>query len=522
MQTKRDLTIYFTSDTHGYFSPVDYASGAPAPTGVANCIANFVQDGNTLILDGGDTIQGSPFTYYLHKSEPRAENAPAKIMNAGGYQFVTLGNHDFNYGRANLEQYLEQLNAVCLCANVEGLSHVQKTAVITLKNGLRIGLTGVATHFINVWEKPENLRGITINEAFPAAEKALQELRKENVDLTVCIYHGGFENDLDTGAQLSETSENQGWRMCRELGFDILLTGHQHIPMENRRVFDTFTCQTPDKAKQYIKMEVSVEDVAESAPHMTARNAVAAGRVQAISHLHTPGAQTQAEAAAYLAPLDAETAKWLDTPVGHLDTELQPDTHIKMAEDGSLIANFFNQVQLEASGADLSATSLGNEVKGFDADVTIRDVVATYIYPNTMATLEVDRAVLKKALERSAEYFGRDADGVLCVSECFLKPKIEHYNYDYISGVCVMMDLSRPVGDRVTSILYQGEELAEDKKLTLCMNNYRATGAGGYEVYKTCPVVREQPTEIVELIMDYIETHRDIVVDKTKWLRVLV
>jgi 2',3'-cyclic-nucleotide 2'-phosphodiesterase/3'-nucleotidase len=53
------------------------------------------------------------------------------------------------------------------------------------------------------------------------------------------------------------------------------------------------------------------------------------------------------------------------------------------------------------------------------------------------------------------------------------------------------------------------------------MNNYRATGTGGYDAYKSCPVVREQPTEIVELIMDYIETHRQITVDKTKWLTVL-
>jgi 2',3'-cyclic-nucleotide 2'-phosphodiesterase/3'-nucleotidase len=519
MSNTRELTIYFTSDTHGYLSPVDYATGKPAPTGVANCIANFKQDGNTLILDGGDTIQGSPFTYYRHKTGPYDVSAPAGVLNAGGYQYVTLGNHDFNYGRTNLEQYLAQLDAVCLCANVEGLPGVRKTAVTTLANGLRVGLTGVVTHFVNVWEKPENLAGITITEALPAAAAALDELRAQGVDLTVCLYHGGFENDLDTGKRLAETSENQGWRICEELGFDILLTGHQHIPMEGRRVFDTFTCQTPDKAKQYIRMDVTVEQ--QAAEDGTARNAVAAGRVRAEAHLYAPGAQTEPRAAALLAPLDAATAQWLDTPVGHLDTPLQPGTHIEMAAHGSLIANFFNQVQREASGAQLSATSLGNEVKGFDTDVTIRDVVATYIYPNTLVTLEVDRAVLKAVLERSADYFGRDESGALCVSDEFLKPKVEHYNYDYIAGVKVTMDLRRPRGDRVTSILYQGEELAEGRALTLCMNNYRATGTGGYDAYKTCPVVREQPTEIVELIMDYIETHRQITVDKTRWLTVV-
>ena len=73
----------------------------------------------------------------------------------------------------------------------------------------------------------------------------------------------------------------------------------------------------------------------------------------------------------------------------------------------------------------------------------------------------------------------------------------------------------------MTSILYRGEELSGDRKLTVCMNNYRASGAGGYGVYAGCRVVREQPTEISELIIDYVLRHRDISVDKTKWLRVI-
>ena len=63
----KKLTIYFTSDLHGYFSPLNYAAGTAADTGAANCMAQFENDGNTLILDGGDTLQGSPLTYYLHK-----------------------------------------------------------------------------------------------------------------------------------------------------------------------------------------------------------------------------------------------------------------------------------------------------------------------------------------------------------------------------------------------------------------------------------------------------------------------
>ena len=225
----KQLTIYFTSDVHGYFSPLDYPTGEHADTGLANCMSRFQNDGNTLIIDGGDTLQGSPFTYYLHKNGLESPCVPARIMNCAGYDFFTLGNHDFNYGQDYLRRYIRAMDARCLCANVHGLEGVHDYAVVTLQNGLRVGLTGIVTHHVNIWERPENLTGLTITEPVPAAAAALAAMKAENVDITVCIYHGGFECDLDTGAVQTDSDENQGYRICRELDFDVLLTGHQHI-----------------------------------------------------------------------------------------------------------------------------------------------------------------------------------------------------------------------------------------------------------------------------------------------------
>ncbi len=501
----RILTVFYTSDIHGYFSPVDYAANSAAPTGLSNCAAQFRKDGNTLILDGGDTLQGSPFTYWLRHAGPSGHSIPARLMNLAGYDFITLGNHDFNYGRSVLEQYLSELDAVCLCANVEGFSQIRKTAVTTLENGLRVGLTGIVTDFINRWEKPENLAGICITDPVQAARQALSELKAQACDLTVCLYHGGFENDLDTGKLLSDTGENRAWELCRDLDFDILLTGHQHMALEQAELFGTFTCQPPDKAGCFIRMEVTVSE----------------DGVRAESRLLPAGGKTLSLMAEELKPLDAAVAVWLDRPVGHLDLPLRPETPLHMAAQGSLIANFFNQVQLASSGAEISATCLGNEIRGFDRDVSIRDVVATYIYPNSLKTILVSREILRRALERSAEYFDFDAHGGLCVSETFLKPKVEHYNFDYFSGIETVIDVRRPVGDRVLSIRWQGQELPEDRMLSLCLNNYRASGAGGYDFYADCEVLRENPTEIVELIMDYITAHPEIQVDRTHWLNVI-
>lgn len=152
---EKKLTIYYTSDIHGCFSPIDYATGLPADSGLANCMAQFRKDGNTLVIDGGDTLQGSPLTYYLSHEARDVTTLPAALLNLGGYDFVTLGNHDFDYGKQTIERYLAALNARCLCANVEGIRGVEKTAVVTMENGLRVGLTGMITPFVTQFESAE-------------------------------------------------------------------------------------------------------------------------------------------------------------------------------------------------------------------------------------------------------------------------------------------------------------------------------------------------------------------------------
>ena len=177
---------------------------------------------------------------------------------------ITLGNHDFNYGVAELERYLEALDAQCLCANVEGLRHNARYSIHHLGNGLTVGICGVTSQFVPNWEKPENIAGLTFADAFETARDVLAEMKAQKVDITICLYHGGFENDVETGRPLSGTLENEGWRICQELDYDILLTGHQHMPFADKCVNGTWTCQPPDKARQYIRMDVTVDDEGKS------------------------------------------------------------------------------------------------------------------------------------------------------------------------------------------------------------------------------------------------------------------
>lgn len=485
------LTIYFTSDTHGYLYPTNFSDRQPRPMGLLSM--RFPKDENTLVIDGGDTIQGSPLTWYCVQNS--IELPVARAMNDRGYDYVTLGNHDFNNGRKYLSAYLGKLNARCLCANVSdarGELPIERAAIVhTLGNGLRVGLVGIVTDWVKRWERSENLDGIAITDPLSAAREALKGLQ---ADVLVGIYHGGVERDLDTGALLSHTDENIACRLCEELHFDLLLTGHQHIAMANRSWQGTHIVQTPSNATAYVK--VTLEDDGQFYSEICS-------------------VPDHAECTAEQRTLYAQLNLWLDEPIGKLSRAIWPSEKLDMALHGSAIADFFNRVQLWASGADVSCAALGNEVHGFDRDVTVRDVMTSYVYSNTLVVLRINGAQLKTALEQCARYFAMDAEGNLCIADSFLHPKEAHYDFDYFSGIEYTFDLSRPVGDRVVGMVRDGVPIHAEDWLTLCMCNYRATGAGNFDVYRDCPHVREIQTEVSELILDYLVQHPLVEIPET-------
>lgn len=221
-----------------------------------------------------------------------------------------------------------------------------------------------------------------------------------------------------------------------------------------------------------------------------------------------------------LMPFENKVQVWLDTPVGHLDIPLNPTSHLEMALNGSALANFINSIQIEKSEADIACTSFANSIKGFNKDFTVRDVVSTYVYPNTLVVYEVNGNVLKKALLRCAEYFNYNGKDI-SISDSFLKPKVEHYNYDYYSNIDYCFKLNINEKNTLEYVRFNGKDIKDDDILTLAMNNYRASGSGGYEFFKECKIVKEIQSEMTEIIIEYFENNKDIVVDKKKYINII-
>jgi 2',3'-cyclic-nucleotide 2'-phosphodiesterase/3'-nucleotidase len=488
---EKRIRIYFTSDIHGYFYPTNYANQERKAMGLFQCAKEFEKDGNALVIDGGDILQGSAFSYYCQK-ELKSSRPIAKIMNLCGYDYITLGNHDFNYGRHYLEEYINQLDAACVCQNVRDRNGNCRYpyAIKTMDNGIRIGIVGIVTDYVNIWEKQENIEHLSITDPFEEAGKALEEL-KDKVDITICIYHGGFERNLETKELLSETSENIAYRICQELDFDLLLTGHQHMSIKGQSIHGTYVVQPKENGQEYHLIEITFKEE----------------EVNIVSTIKKAKESDDFLMDA-ISEIEVNVQSWLDDKVGELEMPLLPKQKLKMAQEGNEIANLINQIQLYYSKAQISAASLANDVKGFEKTVTRRDIIATYPYSNTLVVCEITGKALRAAIERSAEYFKADEQGNIGISNQFLEPKVEHYNYDYYAGVEYKIEPRKKAGERVISLKHQNRDITNEDVFTICLNHYRASGAGGYPMYPKCKRVKEINIEMVELILDYFEMHK--------------
>jgi 2',3'-cyclic-nucleotide 2'-phosphodiesterase/3'-nucleotidase len=148
--------------------------------------------------------------------------------------------------------------------------------------------------------------------------------------------------------------------------------------------------------------------------------------------------------------------------------------------------------------------------------------VASYVYSNTLVVLEVTGRILRQALEQCASYFDVDEENRVRIHPHFLEPKEAHYNYDYFAGITYTIDLNRPVGSRITALLRQGRPVEMGETFTLCMCDYRATGAGDFDFYRSCRRVKEIQTDISELILDYLRSHDTIQIRENAAYRVIL
>lgn len=511
--TTFNLELLVTSDIHGNVFPLNYGTNAHTELGFAK-IATLIKqqqsnNEHTITIDNGDVIQGTPLTYHYAKYQHSLPNPMIKLLNQLHYDAGVVGNHEFNYGQDVLIKAVNEANYPWLSANIINTEtnepYFGKPYIIkSLADGLQVGILGLTTKYIPNWEKEDHIEGMQFDDPVQTAEKWVKVLKEEEkVDVVVVAYHGGFERDLDTG-EPSEvlTGENQGYQICMEVdGIDVLLTGHQHRQISGKEINGVTVVQPGNNGLVLGKVSIEMDKNGEKYSIINKNSEL----------LSVEGVSPDESVLEAVQNYEDATQEWLDQPIGHIEGDmLVRDSMAVRLKDTPLI-EFMNRVQMDAADVDVACTALfDNNAPGFPANVTMRSVVSNYIYPNTLVVIKASGAVIKEALERSARYFVIREDGEIDVCKEFTTPKPQHYNYDMWEGIEYELDIRKPKGERVTRLEYKGSAIQPDQKIEVVMNNYRAGGGGDYTMYKDCPVVKEIPIDVSELIADYILEHKVI------------
>ena len=505
------ITILGTTDLHGNINPIDYYTNKPDNRGLAK-VATLIkrirgEQPNVLLIDSGDTIQGSPLESFHGRKNNQPRDPMMLVMNSLKYDAMAVGNHEYNFGLKVLEKARQEAQFPWLSANTyetkTGKTHYQPYLIRDVA-GVKIGILGLTTPGIPNWDNPPNYAGLEFHNPISEAMKWVAVLRgKEKVDVVVVAMHMGLGEDLRTGevSPGQVPHENDAVQIAKQVpGIDVIFMGHTHRDVPSLYINGVLITQANAWGRHLARADMYLE----KSPQGWRVYAKAARTIPTDDRV-----EADPEVVKLAEPYDRETQAWLGRTIGESAADLSAkDARFR----DTAILDLIQKVQLEAGNADVSmVASFNSEARIAKGPVSVRDIAGLYVYENTLAVLEVTGQQLKAALEHSAEYFKTYVPGKPITEQ--INEKIPSYNFDIAEGVNYELDISKPIGQRIQNLTFKGQPVKPDQKFRLATNNYRVNGGGGYEMYKAAPVVYRSSEEIRELIIDWLEKHKTVPIE---------
>jgi 2',3'-cyclic-nucleotide 2'-phosphodiesterase / 3'-nucleotidase len=533
-----DLTVLGTSDTHGnvynwdYYKDLEFDDAAHNDVGVAKLAALITKIRGerkgkaTLVLDAGDTIQGTPLATYYAKQEPitsTGERHPmARAMNVLGYDAVTLGNHEFNYGLPLLNLWIRQLGFPALAANAVSAKNgkpaftpyvIKKVSLGKGAPTLRVGILGLTNPGSAIWDKGNVEGKLVFEDMVKSAAKWVPEMRRRGADLVLISAHGGDSGVSSYGDEVP--NENPSALIAEQVaGIDAILFGHAHAEVAQRFVINKKTGEQvllsePSKWGQRLtRMDFSLQR-----KH---------GRWVIVSKKSaTLNTNTVTEDARVLAAVKAQHAKTVAYVNQVVATSTEELSAAESRYKDTAILDYINKVQTDTVAAALAggehaslpvlsiAAPFSRTAVFPKGDVKIKDVAGLYIFDNTLEAVVLTGAELRAYLEYSAKYFVTLAPGAAVDPEAISDPSVPDYNYDVFSGVDYDIDISKPVGSRITRLERDGAAVADADRFVVAVNNYRRSGGGAFPGIVKEQVYNEQ-REIRQLLIDWAQAKGEI------------
>ncbi|MEQ7217510.1 5'-nucleotidase C-terminal domain-containing protein [Vagococcus fluvialis] len=508
----KQLTIIGTTDVHGNLWDFSYEDNQQKDLGLAK-VSGYVNEvrsekgqDNVVLIDSGDMIQGTIMTDELYnvKADLQKDVHPMIAgMNYMKYDSMTLGNHEFNFTTDLIKKVEKDAKFPILSAN----TYVKETGknfvgsyTMVKKDGLNVAILGLTIPDIPHWEggKVDALEFVGLQKE---AEKQVKLIKaNEKADVIIASIHAGLNNSKPESAA-KNVVEN-----VPEI--DAYLIGHDHATiathLKDKNGVDKPIGASRDTGVQASRIDLNLEQDDKGKWNVKSSDVI---------NKDMKGIPTDNGLREATKKYHETTLEFINAEIGQASADFLPPQRIKGIPEAQMqptaLISLINNVQLKAMDADISAAALFQASSDLpQGPITYSNIFNIYKYANTLVGVEITGTKLKQYMEKQAEYYNQYQEGDLTIS--FGGPKegnnkIRAYDYDMFVGVDYKIDVSKPVGERIVDLTYQGKAIKDDQTFKLAVNNHRFSGLVSSGIVKESDIYKESdPVTLRNMIVDYI------------------
>ena len=451
-----EFSILHTNDTHGRVEEGDYAGMGFAK--VSTLVNNYREDGEVLLLDAGDTFHGQNI---VNLSEGESI---VRILNHMGYDALTVGNHDFNYGQERLKELNEMTDFPILGANLE--PQLVDDYVIKEIDGFRVGIFGLATPETAYKAHPKLVEGLEFMDPVEVSKKMVEELQGKT-DMIIALSHLGMSEGSDyTSIDVAEEVE----------GIDLIVDGHSHHALEEgRMVNDVLIVQAGEYDKNVGIVEINVSD-----------NEITEMTASLFTKENSQDLEKDPEVVELVEEIKAENEEITSEVIGNTAVELNGERQYVRTGETNL-GSLLGDAMLDAVDADVAITNGGGIRASIDkGEITRGEIVTVLPFGNIVEVKEIKGSTLLEAVEHGLSKY----------------PAHEGL-FPQVAGMSFVFAKDRPAGERVLEIEVNGKPLDHDKMYKVATNDFMAAGGDGYTMLKDAETTL-LAGGLEEVLMQYI------------------
>lgn len=482
------LKIVETSDVHGNFYPYDFVRRQPSAGSLARVYTWVQQErrrfgDNLILLDNGDILQGQPSAYYYNYIDTVSPHLTAEMLNFMAYDAGNMGNHDIETGRAVFDRWIGDCRFPVLGANIldtaTGKTHL-KPYVVLEREGVKIAVLGMITPAIPMWLSENLWPGLRFEDMEAAARKWIPFIQEqEKPDVIIGLFHAG-KNAVWMGGKYRDNASVEV--ASRVPGFDVVLAGHDHaracFKVANEAGDSVLVVNPANNAVTVGDVEVTL-----TLRGGKVTDKLVEGRLTDVGALEPSPEFMQHFAGQY----DAIQA-FVSKKIGRFT---QPISTRPAYFGPSAFVDLIHRLQLEIGKAEISlAAPLSFNARIEAGDIYVSDMFNLYKYENMLYTMSLSGKEIRGALEMSYALWTNQmhspGDPLLLLRESSVSGAEERtffqhpsYNFDSAAGIIYTVDVTRPVGQKVTILsMADGTPFDENRMYKVAVNSYRGNGGG--------------------------------------------